>query len=377
VEAKMTVRTIGRYEIRDELGEGGMGTVYLGFDPTLEREVAIKVLSPQLFMQDAEFSTRFEREAKTIASLDHSSIVPIYEFGEDEEWLYFVMRYMKGGTLNDRIRSGPMSLAETIPVFSRIGSALNKAHSRDIVHRDLKPGNILFDEDNDAYLSDFGIVKMEDTTGIKTQTGQTLGTPHYMSPEQLDGKPLDGRSDIYSLGVILFEMLSGEKPFDHESYPRIMVMHLTQPVPDIREKVPGLPGDVDSVIKKAMAKSPVERYASAGEMVAAMRRAEENSRKGLSEPVYEPIVRTPPPPVPNPTPQPVEKPITYEKEMERETAVPVREPVYKQPSPPLNDNVQEKKKSRLSTWVKVILILALLTVCSCASIYMFTWFISY
>ncbi|MBE2224944.1 MAG: serine/threonine protein kinase [Anaerolineae bacterium] len=359
----MTDRKIGRYEIRDELGEGGMGTVYLGFDPTLEREVAIKVLSPQLFMQDAEFSTRFEREAKTIASLDHSCIVPIYEFGEDEEWLYFVMRYMKGGTLNDRIKKGPMSLSDSILIISRIGAALNKAHSRDIVHRDLKPGNILFDEDNNAYLSDFGIVKMEDTTGIKTQTGQTLGTPHYMSPEQLDGKPLDGRSDIYSLGVILFEMLSGEKPFDHDSLPRIMVMHLTQPVPNILDKVPDLPGDIDNVIKKAMAKDPDDRYATAEELVNAMQDVE--SAKKTKQPV---------PPLPPPEkPKPEDK-----KPPVRETAVPnPKPPTYKAPPQPTVDNTaetvddvsDEKKKKGMPTWLKIILILILLTVCSCIGLY--------
>ena len=207
----MSELTIGRYEIRDELGEGGMGTVYRAYDPTLGREVALKVLQPQLYREDPQFSMRFEREARTIASLEHSSIVSLYEFGEDGEWLYIVMRLMEGGTLRERLEQGPLGLEETIAIVRRIGSALDKAHSRGIVHRDLKPGNILFDEDGEAFLSDFGIVKAEDSTGLKTRTGMALGTPHYMSPEQLDGKEVDGRSDIYSLGVVLYEMLSGEQ----------------------------------------------------------------------------------------------------------------------------------------------------------------------
>lgn len=362
----MTERTIGRYEIRDELGQGGMGTVYLGYDSTLEREVAIKVLSPQLFMQDAEFSTRFEREAKTIASLDHGSIVSLYEFGEDEEWLYFVMRFMKGGTLHDRIKSGPISLPDSISIFKRVGSALDKAHSRGIVHRDMKPGNILFDEDNEAYLSDFGIVKMDDETGIKTQTGHTLGTPQYMSPEQLDGKPLDGRSDIYSMGIILYEMLSGEKPFDDPSYAQIIVMHLTLPVPDILEKMPDLPKDVDAVIKKAMAKDPDNRYSSAGEMVEAMRLAQIEKR------VYQ---------MPKPMPKPIESSPKQEVFVKpnvmtpvRETAVPVQDLPYQPPiknaqssiDTPANDgNESQKKISGMHILLKIVLIFIALSICGC------------
>ncbi len=263
----MSKFTIGRYEIRDELGEGGMGTVYRAFDPTLGREVALKVLQPQLYREDPEFSMRFEREARTIAALEHGSIVSLYEFGEDDDWVYIVMRLMKGGTLSDRLHDRPLSLEKTVAILHRIGSALDKAHSLGIVHRDLKPGNILFDEDGDAYLSDFGIVKVEDSTGLKTRTGQTLGTPHYMSPEQLDGKEVDGRSDIYSLGIILYEMLSGKRPYESESMARIIVMQLTAPVPSVVEANPDVTPGLDAIIRKAMAKDPKERYATAEAMV--------------------------------------------------------------------------------------------------------------
>ena len=241
-----------------------MGTVYRAYDPTLGREVALKVLQPQLHMQEAQFAMRFEREARAIASLEHGSIVSLYEFGEDGEWIYIVMRLMKGGTLGERLERGPMSLEETIGILRRVGSALDRAHSRGIVHRDLKPANILFDEEGDAYLTDFGIVKAEDSTGLKTKTGQALGTPQYMSPEQLEGMELDGRSDIYSLGIILYEMLSGSRPYEGASTARVIAMQLTAPVPSIVEANPDLPPELEAVIKKAMAKEPEERYRDGG-----------------------------------------------------------------------------------------------------------------
>ncbi|UCC53942.1 MAG: serine/threonine protein kinase, partial [Anaerolineaceae bacterium] len=240
----MSQLKIGRYEIRDELGEGGMGTVYRAYDPTLGREVALKVLQPQLYREDPEFSMRFEREAKTVAALEHGSIVSLHDYGEDGEWLFIVMRLMKGGTLSERLAQGPMSQEEAFAIVQRIGSALDKAHRQGIVHRDLKPGNILFDEEGEAYLSDFGIVKVDDSTGVKTRTGQALGTPQYMSPEQLDGKEVDGRSDIYSLGIILYEMLSGHRPYESESMARIIVMQLTAPVPSIVEANPDIAPEI-------------------------------------------------------------------------------------------------------------------------------------
>jgi serine/threonine-protein kinase len=207
-------KTIGRYEIRDELGRGGMATVYLAADTRLDRDVALKLLDQQL-TSDAAFAIRFEREAKTVAALEHSAIVSLYDFGEADGWLYLVMRYMPGGSLRDRIARQPLSPQEAHHVVRRIGGALDKAHRSGVIHRDLKPGNILLDEDQEPYLSDFGIVKVA-TGGDEeylTQTGQTLGTFAYMSPEQLLGKDMDGRSDIYALGIVLYEMLTGKHPF--------------------------------------------------------------------------------------------------------------------------------------------------------------------
>jgi serine/threonine-protein kinase len=265
----MSQKMIGRYEIVNELGRGGMATVYLAYDPTLEREVALKLL-PNYFAHDPEFSARFEREAKTVAALEHNAIVSMYDYGEDGEWPYFVMRLMKGGSLKERIEKGTMALSEAVEIVRRVAGALDKAHARGIVHRDLKPGNIMFDEDGEAYLGDFGIVKLAASSESYTRTGNTLGTPAYMSPEQADGRPdIDGRSDVYGLGIILYEMLAGTAPFVHESMPRLLVMHLTQPIPNILEARPELPAALQSVIDKALAKERDDRYATASELAEA------------------------------------------------------------------------------------------------------------
>lgn len=266
----MAQATIGRYEIRDELGQGGMGIVYRAYDPLLKREVALKVLQPQLFDKDPGLAARFEQEAEIIASLEHHSIIPLYDFGRDGEKRYFVRRFMKGGALGDLMTKGPLKLDETTGILARVGSALDKAHSRGIVHRDLKPNNILFDEGGYAYLSDFGIIKTENLPESKGEAVQIMGTPAYMSPEQLDGRTVDGRSDVYSLGVILYEMLAGSKPYDHASVARLIVMHLTQPVPSILRANPTLPAGLEAVIQKAMAKEPENRYPTAVAMIQAL-----------------------------------------------------------------------------------------------------------
>lgn len=269
----MSQKTIGRYEIVEELGRGGMATVYRAYDPTLEREVALKLL-PNYFAHDPEFSARFEREAKTVASLEHSAIVSMYDYGEDGEWPYFVMRLMQGGSLKERIAAGRLEPSEAIRIVDRIAGALDKAHGKGIVHRDLKPGNIMFDEDGEAYLADFGIVKLAEESESYTRTGNTVGTPAYMSPEQADGRPdIDGRSDVYALGIVLYEMLTGATPYVHDSMPRLLVMHLTEPIPNILEARPDLPSAFQEVIEKAMAKERDDRYGTAGALFEASQSA--------------------------------------------------------------------------------------------------------
>jgi serine/threonine-protein kinase len=191
----------GRYEIIEELRRGGMASVYRAYDPHFEREVALKVLPPQL-LHDATFEARFKREAKVIATLEHSTIVPVHDFGEEGGQPYLVMRLMSGGSLADRLNQGPLALGEASRIIDRMAEALDQAHSKGIVHRDLKPGNILFDGQGNAYLSDFGISKLIQSSTPLTESNVIIGTPAYMSPEQGRGeRDIDGRSDIYSLGA--------------------------------------------------------------------------------------------------------------------------------------------------------------------------------
>lgn len=266
----MNAQKIGRYEVRSELGRGGMATVYHAYDPNFERDVAIKVL-PEVFLHDPQFRARFEREAKTIALLEHPAIVPVYDFGESNGQPYIVMRYMSGGTLGDRLRQGALSLDETARLINRLSPALDAAHARGIIHRDIKPGNILFDQYGNAFLSDFGIAHLG-AEGLTNLTGASaLGTPAYMSPEQIqgDGK-VDGRSDIYALGVLVYQMLTGQMPYSADTPAKVMMMHVLQPVPQILATRPDLPIGCDAIIVRAMAKEPNDRFATAGELAEAL-----------------------------------------------------------------------------------------------------------
>ncbi|MCI0394241.1 MAG: serine/threonine protein kinase [Chloroflexi bacterium] len=258
----MNGQKIGRYEIKSELGRGGMATVYLAHDPSFGRNVALKVLSRQ-FLHDPSFRGRFEREAKTIAALEHAAIVPVYDFGYEGEQPFLVMRHMPGGSLLDRMRAGPLPTSDVLEVLSRISSALDYAHRQRIIHRDLKPGNILFDNQGNAFLTDFGIAKLAESSS--TFTGSAIiGTPAYMSPEQIHGeKDLDGRSDIYALGIILFEMLTGQSPFKADTPARLMMAHVLNPVPQLRQMKPDIPPAYDMVVSKALAKNREERYHTA------------------------------------------------------------------------------------------------------------------
>jgi serine/threonine protein kinase len=258
----MSDQKIGRYEIDHELGRGGMAVVYLARDPLMKRQVAIKVL-PRQFTFEPHFRTRFQREAEVIAALEHPAIVPVYDFGEYEEQPFIVMRYMPGGSLLDRMERGPLALAETAHLVGRVAEALDEAHARHIVHRDLKPGNILFDTRGEAFLSDFGIAKMTEGTSTVASTG-IMGTPAYMSPEQARGvKELDARSDVYSLGVILFQLLTGELPFKADTPMGMAVAHITEPVPSALSVKPDLPPQSEELLGHALSKSPAERYQTA------------------------------------------------------------------------------------------------------------------
>ncbi len=261
--------TIGRYEIKSELGRGGMAAVYLAHDPTFKRDVAIKVLPPE-FLNDPQFREKFQREAQNIASLEHPAIVPVYDFGEENSQLYLVMRHMTGGSLSDRLEPGALSLPEVNDLITRLAAALDAVHAKNIVHRDLKPGNILFDQYDHPYISDFGISKTANVKATSTASAST-GTPAYISPEQARGDlVIDSRSDIYALGVILFELLTGKLPYEADTAMGIAIKHITEPLPNILEKNPDLPPQLQGVIDRAMAKEPRQRYATAGELASAL-----------------------------------------------------------------------------------------------------------
>jgi len=256
----MDSRYLGRYEIISELGQGGMGTVYHARDPRFQRDVAIKVL-PREFLHDVQFSARFDREAQTIAALEHPNILPVYDFGDQDGQPFLVMRYLPGGSLADKLKKGSLNIDEVAEVLKRIGLALDYAHSKGVIHRDLKPANILFDDSGRAFLTDFGIARISEATASLTGTSAILGTPAYMSPEQLHGdRELDGRSDIYSTGVTLFEMLTGEQPYSADTPTKVMMKHLLDPIPNLVDFNPDIPIGFQSVISKAMAKEPGERY---------------------------------------------------------------------------------------------------------------------
>ena len=268
----MSPDKVGRYKIKSELGRGGMATVYRAYDPSFDREVAVKVL-PREMVHNLVFRARFKRELKLIASLEHPAIVPVYDVGEEDDGRqYFVMRYMGGDSLSDWIKKGALSLQDTAIIIERLASALDYAHSKGIVHRDIKPDNVLFDETNHPYLTDFGIAKLTESA-VSATGGGTMGTPAYVSPEQAQGAKVDSRADIYGMGVMLYEMLTGKKPYDADSPMSVAVRHITEPIPDILHDRPELPIDVDIVIRTAMAKDKEDRYPTATELARALSRA--------------------------------------------------------------------------------------------------------
>lgn len=258
-----SISKIGRYEIENELAQGGMGLIFLARDPYMHRQVIVKVLMYNRTLDDVnrEF---FQREAEVIAALEHPCIVPVYDFGWHGQQPYIVMRYMSGGTLDDRLKAtGEVKMSEAAHILKRVADALDAAHSKNIVHRDVKPSNILFDNTGEAFLSDFGIAKSQK---IVDDEGEWLvGTPAYMSPEQTKGDNVDGRSDIYAMGVVLYRLLTGQLPFSSDSTTALLNAHSDMPIPDVRKVKDNIPAAWQEVITKSMAKDRNERYATAGD----------------------------------------------------------------------------------------------------------------
>ena len=275
----MMPQTIGRYQIKDELGAGGMGIVYRAYDPNLLREVALKMLFRGEFRRlssrkQREVLDRFQQEAKIIASLHHPAIIPVYDFGYENGEPFIVMPLMSGGDLDERLEAGALALDEIVRILDWLAPALDKVHQENIVHGDLKPGNILFNKENKPCLADFGIARLTEETIKFSKTATPIGTPAYMSPEQARGdKDIDQRSDIYSLGGMLFEMLTGKHPY-HRVHPYALLHHhLYEPPPrlDDDDLSIQLPTAYQAIIDCAMAKKKEERYKSASEMVNALK----------------------------------------------------------------------------------------------------------
>ncbi|HEX6383570.1 MAG TPA: protein kinase, partial [Anaerolineae bacterium] len=274
---------IGQYVIKAKVGTGTMGVVYLAEQPSMKRLVAIKFLPEETTQVDA--LQRFRREARMIARLEHPYVLPVYDFGHYEGNPYIVMRYMTGGTLLDQMVRG-MSVNSVLHVLEQLARALDHAHRQGIIHRDLKPTNIFMDERGNAYLADFGLAKtLAGTEDITTTAQGFAGTPLYISPEQAGGEKLDHRTDIYSLGVITYQMLAGQPPYDDDTPVGTIMKHITAPIPLISKVVPGLPSSVDAVFHWVLAKDPADRPPTAMAFYNALRLA-------LSDEAAEPDAET-------------------------------------------------------------------------------------
>jgi serine/threonine-protein kinase len=270
---------LGRYQVEKELGKGAMGVVYLGKDPKIGRTVAIKTMAlSQEFEGDElkEVKERFFREAETAGRLNHPAIVTIYDAGEEHDLAYIAMEFLKGKDLVPYTKPGTLLPPDKVlSIVERVADALGYAHTMGVVHRDIKPANIMYEPESDTpKVTDFGIARITDSS--KTKTGMVLGTPSYMSPEQLAGKKIDGRSDLFSLGVTLFQMLCGRLPFEGESMTQLMFAIASNPHPHIREINAQLPPWIDVIIDKALAKDLNVRYQTGAEFAEAIRQA----RKG-------------------------------------------------------------------------------------------------
>jgi serine/threonine-protein kinase len=254
-----------RYEMVQHIARGGMAQVYLAKDLLLDRPVALKVLFPELSV-DRSFVERFRREAKAAANLSHPNIVSIYDWGQGDQTYYIVMEYVDGSTLSSLLRQGPLEPERAASVAASVAAALDFAHRRGVIHRDVKPGNVLIDERGQVKVADFGIARAVGTSEDLTQTGSVMGTATYFSPEQAQGYPVDPRSDVYSLGVVLYEMATGKPPFTGENPVSIAYKHVKEPPPRPTSVNPAVPAPLEAIILKALSKDPEDRYQSADDM---------------------------------------------------------------------------------------------------------------
>ncbi|WP_162909398.1 serine/threonine-protein kinase [Aggregatilinea lenta] len=286
---------IGPYRLSDRLGAGGMGSVYRAYDPQGQRRIALKVL-PEHLAANRAVRQRFFREAQLAARLHHRHILPIYDFGEHDGMPYMAMKLLDGGTLDSFVKEGALPLAFVARVLDQIAAALDYAHAHDVVHRDLKPENILFDHEGQAYLADFGIASETQAGDPLAGSGTFMGTAAYASPEQCRGEEPGPASDIYSLGVVLFEMLTGVLPYRGATSLATLRQHIGEPVPNPIGLRPELPVGIDEVMCRALAKSAERRYPTAAALSAAFN---DVLRREIG-PTVRALIDTPPP-GPNPT----------------------------------------------------------------------------
>jgi tRNA A-37 threonylcarbamoyl transferase component Bud32 len=284
---QLTGQNLGRYNLLEVIGGGGSATVYKAYQSNVDRFVAIKVIRANL-LRDPALRERFEREARTIARLEHPAIVPIYDVGEQDGVPFLVMRYVEGGSLSDRISAGRLPLRQAIEYVAHLGEALAYAHQHGIIHRDIKPANVLITPRGHVLLSDFGIAKiLADESGLTT-TGMLVGTPFYMAPEQIQAKRVDARADIYSLGIVLYECLIGRRPFEAETPWAVMHMQLRDPLPPPRALRPEISESLERVILKATAKEPEHRFQSMEALVLALREVDLEADRPAPEPAASP-----------------------------------------------------------------------------------------
>ncbi|MCY3978997.1 MAG: protein kinase [Chloroflexi bacterium] len=279
MSADLIGKMVNGYEILSQVGQGGMATVFLARQRSMNRNVALKIL-PSAFSNDATYLQRFKREVKIVSQLEHRNIVPVYDFGEFESQPYIAMRYMPAGSVEELLAAGRIPLLRILSIVEQVSSALDYAHRNGILHRDLKPSNILLDDGGGVFITDFGIARIMSEGGSQVTTQGVVGTPSYMSPEQARAEPLDRRSDVYSLGVMLFELVTGRRPFESDTPYSLAVMHVTMPPPLPRQFEPGVSAALEEVIMRALSKTRDARYTSAGELAAALREALEDRVTG-------------------------------------------------------------------------------------------------
>ena len=275
----------GRYELEKLVGSGGMSNVFRAHDRLLERTVALKILHEQ-YTRDEDYVERFRREARAVAKLSHPNIVTVIDRGEQDGRQFIVFEYIDGQNLKELTRDGPLDVREAIGLTLQVARALSFAHDRGLVHRDVKPQNVLLNEDGQAKVTDFGIARSLDVQGV-TQTGTVLGTSDYIAPEQARGQKVDPKTDIYSLGAVLYELLVGEVPFSGDNFVAVAMRHVSEPVPSVLEARPDCPARLDLAIQRAMAKDPDDRFAVDGRLRRGARglpgRAERARRRGRDD----------------------------------------------------------------------------------------------